>query len=780
MIAIKYALLGLAGVVGLVISTFGPVKIPFAEALAKSYYRYALGALLIVLLLISVAVGLFILTFDANNFKSEIVQFVKSRTQRDLLIEGSIKVSFFPKLGLDSGRVSLSQRNSAREFASISNARLYIAWLPLFKRQLVFDRVEISGINANVIRLKDGSTNFDDLLIRDEHLAPLSFDIDSVRITDSSINWQDEMESQRVTLQNLQIETGRLADTLPSDLTASFRLNSETLHLNSSVKLASRLFFDRKAGRYEFANIEGNLEGDVAYVSGLVVKFAGSLDSYPTKKSFTAENFLVTATGKSGRHLLDAKLGVPKLQLDSGKLVGSQFSLESTASYRDEILTASLQLPLYEFVDKVFKAPEMVADFDFKSNRRALQGRLLTPLAISFESAAKLQLDTISLHIAGKHPILSGGADANATGNLQADFIEQSVNLDFIAKFDDGQVSGNMAVKGFTKPTYTFDIHADHLDLDRHIATDWIKQFRDDATPLDLTALQDLTVQGKLRAGDIKIAGIRARKLSAAIKIEQSALTIAPLSAKLYGGTLTSSITVDVQDTAQIAVKQSLSGFQMATLLADTANAGKFSGKASLGFDLSTAGNSVVALRKALSGRVSLDVSRGMLAGIDLRAALLKGKGDLGRQADKHVYAAKFSDMTEFSDLKTTFNFKDGVALDSLFEMKSPMIRTAGNGDIDFDSSSINYHLNATVSPVLKRRSAGALAEIKGVTVPIRVFGPYSAPSIGLDFGSASGGNIAQLAAARTAREAAATVTPPKRTTKPKARVAKQAKKQPL
>src|SRR3989337_3247241 len=148
--AIKYALFGLAGVIGMLVSMFGPVKVPFAEGFAKTYYRYALGALLLIVLLISAAVGLFIVTFDANNFKSEIVQFVKVRTQRDLVIGGNIKVTFFPKLGLDSGRATLSQRNSAKEFASINNARLYIAWLPLFKRQLVFDHIEIDGARANL------------------------------------------------------------------------------------------------------------------------------------------------------------------------------------------------------------------------------------------------------------------------------------------------------------------------------------------------------------------------------------------------------------------------------------------------------------------------------------------------------------------------------------------------------------------------------------------------------------------------------------------------------
>ena len=34
---IKYALFGLAGVIGMLVSMFGPVKVPIAEAMAKTY-----------------------------------------------------------------------------------------------------------------------------------------------------------------------------------------------------------------------------------------------------------------------------------------------------------------------------------------------------------------------------------------------------------------------------------------------------------------------------------------------------------------------------------------------------------------------------------------------------------------------------------------------------------------------------------------------------------------------------------------------------------------------
>lgn len=773
--AIKYALLGLAGVIGMLVSMFGPVKVPFAEGLAKSYYRYALGALLVILLLIPLAIGLFLLAFDANNFKSEIIQFVKERTQRELVLQGDIKVTFFPKLGLDSGKLSLSQRNSAKEFAFINNARLYIAWWPLFKRQLVFDRVEIDGIRANVVRLKDGSTNFDDLLISDEHLAPLTFDIDSVRVTNSAINWQDETASQRITLQNVQIETGRLADTVPSNLTASFRLNSDRALLNADIRLKSRLFFDRKAGRYEFADIEGTLEGGAARINDLKLNFAGSLDSYSAQGLLKAENLIVTASGNFGQRILGARLSVPKLQAGKNSLNGDQLTLDLTSSYPDETLTVAVQLPTFEIANNFFKAADLSADFDFKANGHALQGKLSSPVSIGFETTPRLQLGALALSLSARHPALTGEVAANATGSMQVDFAGQNVNLDFNANMGDSKVTATVALKDFIHPAYTFEISVNRLDLDQYIAAGWIKRFQDDATPFDPGGLKDVTLHGRLRAGEITMAKIKASKLTAGIKIEQSTLTIAPLAAKLYGGALSGSISVAAQGTPQITVRQNLKGVPMNALLAGTAGADRLTGNVELALDISATGDSVGALRKALNGHASLALSHGSLAGIDLRAALLDGKSDLGSKSAARIRDAKFTDKTGFSALQATFNFKDGSALGNTFDMKSPLIRTTGTGDIDLGSGNISYRLNATVSSAINLRTAGELAGFKGITVPMSISGLYAAPSIALDFSSASGGNVAQLSAAIATKTVAPAQTS---TAKTKSRTASPVKKQ--
>ncbi|MGB7597268.1 MAG: AsmA family protein [Gallionella sp.] len=754
--AIKYVLLGLYGLIGMLISIFGPFRVPYAETLAKEHYRYAIAGVLVVLMIIPIAFILFILSFNANHFKTQIVQYVKNHTQRELVLQGDIKVTFFPKLGLDTGKMLLSQRNSASEFASVNDARLYIAWLPLLKKQLVFDHVEIDGARVNLIRFKDGTTNYDDLQIQDEKLAPLTFDIDGIRVTNSSVNWQDQMKWQRVALQDVQIETGRLADSVPGNLKASFRVNSEVARSDSVVDIKSRFFYDRKAGRYEFADIDGTLGGTAGGFSNINLSFKGGLNFYPAQQLLLAENVVVAGTGNYGQRSIDAKLNVPKLQSAKGLLSGSDLAFDATVSQFDEKWTTSVQIPAFATVNKALNAAALNADFAFNGGGRTLQGKLTSPASLDLAAAPKLQLGAIMLNLTANDPMLSAGLAATASGSMQADLAAGNANIDFKAKIDDSAITGKLALLDFSHPAYSLDLAVDRLPLERYISADWIKRYQNDTTRIDPGFLKDTELNGALHAGEISTAKFRASALAANIKIEQSALTIAPLTARMYGGALTGSISVTAQSTPQIAIKQNLVGFQMKALLSNTANAGKLEGKGDLVLDLGAEGGSIGALRKSLNGTVSLALSRGSLEGIDMRTALISGNDNLATTNDAQIHETRLSESTNFSNLDAVFNIADGSARGNSFDLRSPLFRIAGEGDYAPDTGRIDYQLAATVSSTLKRRSAGELAELRGVTVPVRVSGPWAAPGIALNFAAASGEIVTKKIEARAAAEQAA------------------------
>ncbi|PIX04171.1 MAG: AsmA family protein, partial [Gallionellales bacterium CG_4_8_14_3_um_filter_54_18] len=47
-------------------------------------------------------------TFDPNDYKQQIIQTVKESRQRTLHLDGDIKLTFFPNIGANLGKVALS------------------------------------------------------------------------------------------------------------------------------------------------------------------------------------------------------------------------------------------------------------------------------------------------------------------------------------------------------------------------------------------------------------------------------------------------------------------------------------------------------------------------------------------------------------------------------------------------------------------------------------------------------------------------------------------------
>src|SRR3569832_2991573 len=132
--------------------------------MSKTIKLIAFGVAALLALLIAGA-AIFAATFNPNDYKPTIIRLVQEKKQRTLSIPGEIKLTFFPKIGADLGKVSISEHNSKAEFAAVDSAKVSLALLPLLSKQLVVDHVKVDGLNATIRSFKDGSSNFDDLLL---------------------------------------------------------------------------------------------------------------------------------------------------------------------------------------------------------------------------------------------------------------------------------------------------------------------------------------------------------------------------------------------------------------------------------------------------------------------------------------------------------------------------------------------------------------------------------------------------------------------------------------
>ena len=80
----------------------------------------------------------------------------------------------------------------------------------------------------------------------------------------------------------------------------------------------------------------------------------------------------------------------------------------------------------------------------------------------------------------------------------------------------------------------------------------------------------------------------------------------------------------------------------------------------------------------------------------------------------------------------------NGVARNNDLDMKSPLLRVAGEGEINIGGDSLNYLVKASIVGTSKGQGGREVEELRGVTVPVRVSGPLASPSYKLDFGRAA------------------------------------------
>lgn len=169
-------------------------------------------------------------------------------------------------------------------------------------------------------------------------------------------------------------------------------------------------------------------------------------------------------------------------------------------------------------------------------------------------------------------------------------------------------------------------------------------------------------------------------------------------------------------------------------LVKDLADNDMLEGKGNVSVDLTAQGNTVSALKKALNGTAAMRLTDGALKGINIAGSIRSARARLGALRGEQVQQANKTEKTDFSELNATFAIKNGVAHNNDLSMKSPLLRVGGEGDINIANDTLDYLIKASIVGTSKGQGGRDLADLQGVTVPVRVSGPLDDPSYKLDF----------------------------------------------
>lgn len=688
--------------------------------------RYLRLALYAIAGLVVVAVGVFVLiaaTFDPNAYKNDLAALTKDKTQRTLTIDGDIGLTFFPKIGVKLDRTTLSERGSDAQFAAFDRARVALALLPLLSGRVVVDQIVLEGLRATVVRRKDGSTNLDDLIARGERDAPVqppaarpaparpvALNVQGIRIADAALEFRDEQAGARYTVSDLLLETGPIAPGVATEF-----------------KLAARVRADRPALDLN-CTAQGRLQADL------------------DKAAFALADLRGTVQGKHGADALRLTIETPRLEAVRGAASAKAlvWTLETQGPGRET--AATVRVSDLAITAKAAHVAELALDLNGKQGSNAVQGRLTTPVQ------ADLEQQTVAL------PALSGQFEIRApaapvqpltiplSGRLGADLRNQAVDAVLSARIDQTNLKAAFGLNGFARPRVRFDATLDRLDLDRYASKPAAAQGTAASgpagaraqTPIDLSPLKSLNLSGRARIGELVAARVRLSNVQFDVRAQGGKLEIDPLVADLYQGRVRSAIAVDAS-TNRFSVRHGLSGVAVGALLKDALAQDLLAGRGDLALQLTAAGATGDALIRSLSGEARLKLQDGAIKGIDLAQRLRDAKRALSPDKEAE-HAAAAGEKTAFSELAASFTIRNGRARNEDLSVKSPFLRLTATGEVDIAGGALDYLAKASVVATREGQGGKELADLAGLTVPVRISGPLSAPRFKLDLAAAFAG----------------------------------------
>lgn len=482
----------------------------------------------LVVILVFLAIFALVVLIDPNDYKPQMTQFFKEQTGRTLTIDGSIRFTFFPWLGLELAKITIgnAQGFENKIFASANNAKVRVKLLPLFQKHIESDTVTLDGFYLFLTRRPDGSNNWDDL--RAKNSSPTSstpiksFNIDQLNLNAATIVWDDHSLGLFYHITHLQLQTKQVNFEKPFEIKADFDLASKkmpafTSRLNATaqarIDLSKQLFTLNPLqvnGHIQFTEIP-ILKQNVAATTQLILDLA--------HKVFKLDALTLQTLNK----VIAMKGRLEVTDIFNKQLVSGQLNI-LPLKLTDAVKTLGLPLPPNLTLNAV-KTAFLETDFKMKMEDKRIN---LNKLNLGVDNHAvkipKLEFSPLkqTLDIAAFSAQIQG---VNASGGISATqlFAQPLVDGELSLKTDDL----SKLIKQFASTKYPLSPPFNFKKASLQTA------FRGSATAVTLTGVQCQADTHSLTTPQVQF------------DLSKDALAVEDLVLKAFGLELTSRLTAE-------------------------------------------------------------------------------------------------------------------------------------------------------------------------------------------------------------------------------------------
>lgn len=663
--------------------------------------KWILGIVLALILLVVIAVIAIIVLVDPNDYRDDIARIVEQQTGRELTIEGDLKLTFFPWLGLETGAMRLADDAAFGDqpFAAVDRVRFAVKLLPLLSREIELDRIVVEGLELRAILNEEGVGNWESLVAagddadaaeeapaepeqpQDGGAPPIALAaLGGLELRDAYVLYEDRAAGARyeVAPLNLEIAAFELGQAIPVE--GDWVVTGTDLP-RLAGEISSRLRFDPEAQQFALEDLALNL--------------LGSGEPLP------AEELPITLAGTIHGDLQTSRFSAPELQL---RIAGVPATASVDVQLPEEGVEAQAQLDLPAF------------------NPRELAQRLNIELP---EMADPTALTRVALQTA-----LQYGSNGLRLHTLR-------VGL------DDTTLEAQAAIGDFDPVQGEFQVAIDAINVDRYLPPETEEEVEAAtpatataaATELPLDTLRGLALNGTASIGELQVAGMKLTDISAQLESGNGVIRLNPIVANLYEGSYRGESQIDVRgEQPVISVNETLSGIQAGPLQQDMMEKVYVTGAADITFRATMQGMTVDDWLQSAVGEGAFRFRDGAVNGINIAAEIRKAQARLKKQ--EPAQAADTLE-TDFAALSGTLALDKGVARNPDLLVESPLFRITGKGEANVLEQTLDYLVTVNLVQTLTGQGGESLEELNRIPIPVRITGSFAEPDISIDLAEA-------------------------------------------
>lgn len=657
-----------------------------------------LKILLTILILFLIVVAGFVFTFNPNDYKDDIVNLVKDKTGRTLSIPGDISLSLFPWIGLELGKVTISNAKGFPQhpFAKIEHLQVRVKLLPLLKKELEADTMVVEGLILNLAKDKKGVSNWSDLANKETEPQAkaktdpatesnnnpgkllAAFALNGISIKDAQVNWHDAQNNQKLRVNKIQLEIGKLRpDTRVPFSTAFHFLDKST---NAQITFSSKLVFPADFKKLTLHDTTLNSKLKLASLSQQTLSPA--LNSNLMTLDLENERFTTNnATLSEGDIKLTAKI---------------------TATHLFSLAKFNTQLVLHNLNPK--------------------------SLAQRFSIA------------------LPAMADQKALTNLRAEITAQGTTNNIVLPqllltLDNTRISGN-ASSQLVSGHSTLNMKVDNINIDRYLPTpepaseSSAKKEQtvnnEEAALIPLALLHAFNVDADLKINQLQIKNTHWSDVHLKAQSKNGLIQINPFNMHGYNADVKSAFTINAkQKTPLLSGNIALQNMQIGKLLKDFMATDKIKGQTSLSANFSTQGLTILDFKKHLNGNVKLKLSDGTLKGFDIEHQQKVLQAKIKQQA---APSAPKNAETKIANLSASAVINKGILTNKDLRAATPLSRIIGQGTVDLVQESIRYVASVKLTNSTDINAAAIFEKMNAIPLDVHINGKFDNLQFKADF----------------------------------------------